>query len=289
MRAQKLSRMVLLFAACLFAAGGASAAVTEAPRPAPEAEPVTPAPDADPGTSWLDGRRVRLTASTGVDFSTGDYGTGVDSDIWNVPFGLKFELDPFVLRVTVPYVVINGPVTLVGDNPEPLPGFTNTRDGIGDVLVAASYVFFPEPQWLPVMEFTGKVKFGTASASKGLGTGEIDYALQFDVSKTFGIVTPFAGAGYKFIGDPSGIDLQNKAYASAGGSVRVASWLSAGVAYDWSQSSVPGRPDSHELSPFGTIKLGRYFRIDPYAVIGLSQNAPDWGAGLQLRFVLERD
>lgn len=252
--------------------------------------------DTEPRESWLDGRRVRLTASTGIDFSSGDYGGPVRSDILSVPFGLKLEVDPFILRVSVPYLLIDGPVAFVGDSPEPTDPTSDfvrsvsNRGSIGDVVVAASYVFLPTSSALPVVELTGKVKFGTASTRKSLGTGETDYTLELDVSKSFGALTPFAGFGYKFVGDIQGLEpFRDKWFASGGASFRVASWLNVGTAYDWRQSSVRGRRDSHELVPFGTIKLGRHVRLDPYAVVGLSQNAPDWGAGLQLRFILERD
>jgi hypothetical protein len=236
-------------------------------------------------------RALRLTASTGFDFSTGDFGTNTESDIWYVPFAMKLEWEPLILKVTVPYLRIEGDTVIVGDQPQPIPGVTGLREGIGDVVLAASYVYFPRPSvsFLPLTELTYKIKFGTADEDEGLGTGEIDHTVQLDLSKRFGMVTPFVGGGYKFIGDPPGVDLENKGFAYVGLTTRVLDRLSVGLTYDWSQSTVRGTPadqgDFHELSPFASLKIGRRFAIDPYGVIGLSKPSPDWGFGMQIRFI----
>jgi len=163
------------------------------------------------------------------------------------------------------------------------------QSGIGDLIMGVAYVFYPEASSsLPAVELSGKIKFGTASRDKGLGTGENDYTLQADISKAFGAFYPFAGVGYRFVGNPPGSDLRDKWLAYAGVSTRISSKLSLGVAYDWSQSTVRTRSDAHELSPFASFKLSRSFAIDPYGVIGLSDNSPDWGLGIQLRFIYDR-
>jgi hypothetical protein len=243
----------------------------------------------DAPEDYFGAKSFRITASTGVDYSTGDFGGPTDTDILYVPFGLKFEWDPIVLKLTVPYVRIDGDVTLVGGQPEPVPGLTGVRDGLGDIVLAATYVYYPGVDFLPLTELTGKVKFGTADEDKGLGTGETDYSIQLDLSKRFGRVTPFGAAGYRFIGEPSDVSLQNKVFAYGGVTVRVMDSMNLGLVYDWSQSSVKGRSDFHELSPFATFRFGRHFAIDPYFVVGLSESAPDWGTGIQLRFIYDRE
>jgi hypothetical protein len=251
---------------------------------------------------------LRIVASTGFDFSTGDFGSTTESDIWYVPFGLKLEREPFIVKLTVPYLLVDGDVAIVGDQPEPISGLAGARDGVGDIVLATSYVYYPGPSvsFLPRLELTGKIKFGTADEDEGLGTGENDYTLQLDFSKSFGMLTPFAGVGYKVIGDSSDVDflagghhnqapasrtnhdlLNDKWFAYAGFTAKLHDRFNLGLAYDWNQSSVPGNGGFHELTPFATVKFGRRFAIDPYMLVGISKFAADWGIGMQLRFIYD--
>jgi len=239
---------------------------------------------------YLGARPFRLTASSGIDFSRGDYGTGTRSDVLYVPSALKVELEPLVFKVTVPWVRVDGDVVLIGDQPVGVAaGGAPARSGVGDVVVSLGYVYYPDVDFLPLTELTGKVKIPTADQQQGLGTGEADYTLQLDLSKSFGPITPFGGGGYKFVGEPPNVSFRDKAFAYGGFTLRLSRAFTIGAAYDWSQSAVATRGDDHELSPFVTIKLGRHLALDPYGVVGLSQNAPDWGVGLQVRFIYDRD
>jgi len=240
--------------------------------------------EADEGSRFF-----RVTASTGIDFSSGDFGTDTDTDVWYVPSSLKLEWDPFFIKVTVPYVIVDGDVVLIDGQPEGGPGFGGTRNGIGDIVLSGGYVYFPTSEFLPVIELSGKVKFATANENKGLGTGEENYTLQLDVSKQFGWFTPFGAVGYKFIGDPSGVNLSDKVFASGGFSARLGDRVSAGVVYDWAESAVSGRADIQEISPFASIRFGENFAIDPYALVGLSNSSPDWGLGVQFRVFWDND
>ena len=231
----------------------------------------------------------RFTLGTGVEFSTGDFGGDSTTNIWYVPSSLKLEWDPIVVKLTVPWVYIDGDVVLVSDQPESVPVSLGSRNALGDIMLSTSYVQYPLFNWMPLFELTGKVKFGTADEKKGIGTGENDYSLQLDASKQFGRLTPYGAVGYTFIGDPSGFDLQNKLFAYGGLILELHDRIHVGVGYDWAQSAVAGTSDFHEVSPFATIELGRHVAIDPYAVIGLSSPAPDWGVGVQLRLIWERD
>ncbi len=234
-------------------------------------------------------RYFRVTGSTGLDFSTGDFGTDTDTDVWYVPSSLKLEWDPFFIKVTVPYVIVDGDVVLIDGQPEGGPGFGGTRNGIGDIVLSGGYVYFPTSQFLPIIELSGKVKFATADEDKGLGTGEENYTLQLDVSKQFGWFTPFGAVGYKFIGDPPDVNLNDKIFASGGFSARLGDRVSAGVVYDWAESAVSGRSDIQEISPFASIRFGENFSIDPYALVGLSNASPDWGVGVQFRVFWDND
>lgn len=234
-------------------------------------------------------RYFRVTASTGLDFDSGNFGTDTDTGIWFVPSSLKLEWDPFFIKVTVPYVIVDGDVVLIDGQPEGGPGFGGTRNGIGDITLSGGYVYFPTSRFLPVVELSGKVKFATANEDKGLGTGQENYSLQLDVSKQFGWLTPFGAVGYKFIGKPPDFRFNDKLFASGGFSARLGDRLSVGVVYDWAESAVSGRPDIQEISPFASFRFGSNFSIDPYVLVGLTSASPDWGMGVQFRFFWDND
>ena len=59
------------------------------------------------------------------------------------------------------------------------------------------------------LDLMGRVKFGTADADKGLGTGEQDFTVRADLYKYLEQFTLLGSVGYKFRGDPAGVDLEN--------------------------------------------------------------------------------
>jgi hypothetical protein len=227
-----------------------------------------------------------LRASIGASFTTGDYGQDDDTDILYVPFALRYEADPVVLRLTVPYIRIRGPGDVVGGTEGAVivgsgAGGRETNDGLGDVVASATYVLYPSNE-LPVFELTGKVKFPTADEDEGLGTGEYDFTVELDASKAFGRLTPFATLGYRFLGDPPGADLDDVLFASLGLGVEVSPRFDAGLVYDWSQTASGGVEDAHELVPYLVWKLAERVRLNAYGIAGLSEGAADWGGGLSL-------
>lgn len=227
-----------------------------------------------------------LTMSTGLDFTTGDYGSNTKTDTWYVPLGVKFEFEPIILKVTVPYLIIDGDGSVVGGGDGGvITGsglFNGINDGLGDVILSGSYVYFPDASWLPVTELTGKVKFPTGDEDKDLGTGEFDYTIQLDVSKAFGRVTPLGTVGYRFMGDPPGLDLNDFLFASGGLSLRLGEGVSVGAIYDWRDNSSPQTKDKHEAVGFASFDLSERLSFNPYGVVGLSKYASDWGLGFQV-------
>src|SRR5438046_9989083 len=100
-------------------------------------------------TSALAEDRPRVSLSTSVNYSVGDYGTGKDTTIVYVPFTLGVSpIDRLWLSVTVPFVYqSNQNVVLTGGGVASRreekgklakPASSSTEEGIGDVLATAS-------------------------------------------------------------------------------------------------------------------------------------------------------
>ncbi len=227
----------------------------------------------------------RFSLGVGADYSTGKYGRSESTDVTYVPVMARYETDRWLFKLTVPYVSISGPGTVVGgDRPIVVDGAGNaqrrTVSGLGDVVTSAGYTAYSTSAL--TLDVTGKVKFATASESDGLGTGKNDYSLQADAYRSFGAFTAFAGAGYRWYGDPAGIDLRDVVFGSVGGTYKVTPMVTAGAAFDYRGAIVAGRDPIVELSPFVSVKITNDTKVQLYAVRGFTDASVDWGGGLVL-------
>lgn len=227
---------------------------------------------------------TELSFTTGIDFSQGDYGAPVDTDILVVPFSARLKSGNWRVTASVPWLRIDGANIVGGGAGSPIVIDPNAprsvRQGLGDVSLGLAYAI-PEDRLGVGIDFSGRIKLPTASASKGLGTGKADFSGSVELSRTFGNVTPFASVGYRLPGDPAGFDLKNSLFASAGFSV--AAGKSVFIAsYDYRESPSALVRDSHEL--FGAVSLPVASKIDLtlYGSGGLSKGAADYGVGAMI-------
>jgi len=230
-----------------------------------------------------------LKFSTGFDYSTGSYGLSSDTDISYIPFSLKYQTFPWTVKLTVPYVHITGSRSVVAGVDGPIVINSNetartTAEGLGDVVVSAGYALDSIFESSLLLDLTAKAKIGTANESKGLGTGENDYSLQLDIAKSYGKTMPFLTLGYKAIGNPSGIDLNNSRYGSIGLDYKINPTLSSGVSYDFKEASSSTSEDSREGLLYLNWKLNSTTSLMGYGVAGFSDGSPDKGIGMQMTF-----
>ena len=254
----------------------------------------------------------RLTLSSAPEFSSGDYGQSENTEVWYVPFSAKYEFsdlaitsydrDRLSFKITIPFIRIDGPSGIIWGTGAPIVGsgrgqsagpggggpvvpietIDSEESGLGDLIVSASYGIRPPVESpLPWFLVSAKVKIPTASESKGLGTGKADYTVFSEIYKPMGQIGFFVGGGYRFMGDPKDFELQNRWLASVGLDLEISNRVGVGVSYDYREGATSSSPDAHEISPWITIHLDRGLRVDPYAVFGLSNGSPSYGAGLR--------
>ena len=126
----------------------------------------------------------KFTGSTGFDYSTGDYGQSSNTNIFAIPAIAQWEIDHWTLKLIATYLHVSGPSNVVSGLGAVLPpGQTAnlSRSGFGDLVTSATYNAYSDAASGLSVDVTGKIKFGTASRSKGLGTGENDLGFQVDV------------------------------------------------------------------------------------------------------------
>lgn len=233
-----------------------------------------------------------VSLSTGIDFTTGEYGGVDDIEDTYVPLTLSIARGRLGYRLTVPYLSVRAPsgtlFTDPGGQPIPGTGTRTTESGLGDVVGSVTlYDVINNRNNAIAMDLTGKVKLATADENKGLGTGEHDYSLQADFYKFFDRFTLLASAGYKVRGDPIGVDLENVFLASAGGIYQFRSQTRLGVIYDYRESAFATGEAIREVTGFVSKRLNDTWRLQFYLVNGQSDSSPDWGGGIMLKAALD--
>jgi len=229
-----------------------------------------------------------LSLSAGFELSRGDFNDSDRTEITFLPITLKYQNGPWIASLTVPYIRINGPGDVVGGTESSLvigsdAAGRRTESGLGDVVTRVSYLIDPPTPAFPLVELTGRIKFPTADEDEGLGTGKADYSAQIDVSKQLGRFSAFGTLGYRVLGDPSGVDLDDGFLGSIGFGVRLSPRVSAGLAFDLREASTSGTDGSRELVPFTSFRWSDRWRIGTYGVFGLSDSSPDLGLGFSVR------
>lgn len=246
-----------------------------------------------------------FTASAGFDYSSGKYGTPFNTDIWDVPFSVGYEASRWSVKLTVPWIDVSGANDVIpgigrvkNNNPHgrghgrgngggPTPPTVETSgsaSGLGDVVAQATYGLVRDDADNFGLDLTGKVKFGTASENKGLGTGQNDYGVNLDAYKGLGAWTLFGGAGYMKYGSSQYIVLHNGWNANAGASYKLtaADTLGAYVYFRQKISDV-GYPE-RELTGYWNHHFSHAWRLQTYVLGGFSDGSPDVGAGATVRY-----
>jgi len=165
------------------------------------------------------------------------------------------------------------------------PGLrSTTQSGLGDIVTAFSYNMFDHAPSGIAFDITARLKIPTASAKRNLGTGQIDYAIQGDLYKTMSKFIFSATFGYRILGNPSGLTFHNVLYGAAGVAYRLSDNVTLGTSYNMGQSPVR-LEDSRDLSLYLSQRVSNHFRLNIYGLRGFSDRSPDWGGGINLRYV----
>ncbi len=225
----------------------------------------------------------RLSFIAGAEYSTGDYGSPSDTEVFYEFVSARYTNAPWSFKVTVPFLQVDGPASVAGDEGEVelLPGVDRSASGIGDVSLSTTYTFAWQAE-RTYLDLIGRVRLPTGDEDEGLGSGETDFIAIVGLTKDFADISAFVEAGRRFLGSSLSRPRQDGWLVSAGISAPLGGGTEIGAAVDWREASYDGQPDPAEVSASVRFNLSDDVRMNVYAFAGLSDGSPDGGAGLTL-------
>lgn len=253
-------------------------------------------------------KQTNFSASLGIEFASGDYGTNTTTDSLYMPLILTwFPTDRIDIGVEIPYIYqSNANVTtslyqnnqttttaktvtkLGGPGGGPAVGKTasvagssgSSVSGLGDIILRLGVIALFEGDKTPQLRPSLFVKFPTASTSDGLGTGEFDAGGGLEATKWFGNLILTAEALYNYQGRVDGFGLKNYFSYTAGlgyqatNSVRPMLLLKGATA----PSSYSGNLLEARIQMLWDIT--KTTALDLYAAHGITDSSPEYGAGV---------
>lgn len=242
--------------------------------------------------------KKKWQASTAVSYETGKFGTADRSSTFYFPFSIRRYFSRGDMTFTVPFLRLRttGQTTVVDGRPQRIrqgrqttiaSTGTVTNSGLGDLLLSGRFYLVEEEEWYPTINVVGKIKFPTASFSKGLGTREFDETVGGELGKWFfDHLNLFADVNYTFIGDPPNQPLNNQFMFDVGAGYLLTPKLFASALYEERTALLDGQPNSRLLLFGSTYSVNKTIRLNGSILTGLSDGAPDFGltVGLDVRF-----
>lgn len=240
--------------------------------------------------------------SSGVDYSSGDYGASQDTDILIAPFTIAFEGARWRASATATYVsvegaagVVPGATSAIGGG-SPLGGVTNpllgggdsgagplaapeiSEQGLGDTTLEIAFIPYVGDNGARISA-SGAARLPTGDEERSLGAGETIVSGAIGASHPLGERAGIYGAvGYSQALDSD----EGGVFVSGGLEGRVSDSVSIGASAEWSEASIAGASERTQATLYSSFALNDHVQIAAYAVAGLSEAAPDAGGGIRL-------
>jgi len=246
-----------------------------------------------------------------VNYSSGSYGTDSKTNIVYAPMTIRRIFRDGDVSLTIPFISISGTgaVRLVGGvptrtgsvsggtagtaggragrgkSPGAIPLSSSTTDsGLGDIILRGRYYVIEESTILPLIALIGKIKFPTADADRGLGTGEFDEGIGVELTKSLSDRwLAYLDGGYTLIGDAPGTDFRNQWWYDVGIGYDVTDHVHMSVFYEEYRALVTSVNNARDLLALANYIVNDTVRVTGSALVGLSNGAPNYGFGVGVR------
>jgi len=157
--------------------------------------------------------------------------------------------------------------------------------GIGDLYLYGSYNILDEKSFLPGFSTNGYVKFPTAAASLGIGTGKFDYSLSMSLYKFIKTFSLYLQVGYLFLGKPDNSEIENPIVLSFG----IGNSFGNGkhlllLGYDSYSTIQYGYTSPEQISLGYTYFINSNYSIFLISSIGLNSSTSDYTLSAGINF-----
>jgi len=230
-----------------------------------------------------------LSVAVGFDYTAGKYGTRAAHKFLSIPVHIDYDTDEWGFGLAPSYAEQRAPAGAIRGRPVgtlivPVTATVRTTRGLGDTIGTVTRYVTEQENYGFSLDVVGEVKFATADVKKGLGTGENDYTLQSDLSKSFGDFLGSASLGYTDVGKPTGFRLRNFWYGILGGSSKTGERTSLGISYNFGQPLIIGGAPQQSLTLRVDLKTVGGSHFDAYVLKGLTNGSPDQGIGASFTY-----
>lgn len=215
----------------------------------------------------------------------GDYGQDRTTDIYYGALMVKRFFSKGDVTLTVPGLYIPSAGVTFIDGTTQTDSTATGGAGLGDVILKGRYYAIDQDGLIPFVDLVGSVKFPTADADKGLGTGEPDFTLLSEFTWRLGASpwTALAEFGYTFVGEPAGLDVENRWLYSVGMAYEVDPKLTLSGYLDGRTAIFEGDENPLSVLLVSQYKIQPGLCWDTLLEFGLTDGAPDIGITLGLR------
>jgi hypothetical protein len=261
-----------------------------------------------------------VSVGLGVEFATGDYGTGVTTDSVAVPLSIDiYPTTRLELKLAVPFLYQsnsntvaaggvrfrrngyggyggygygslisgngmngNGPGGSAANLLYTLSAYDESRSesGLGNISLKSGYIVLEEGEYLPQLKPILYVEFPTADKDKGLGTGEFVTGLGLAVDKWLGNWQAYLEGIYNFQGSSDLYALKDFFSYEAGVGYQVTDRMMSNLSLLGSTKPADGASDLLETRVKLAYRLTARSRFEGYLAAGLTTGSPDFGAGV---------
>lgn len=228
--------------------------------------------------------------STGLEYRQGDFGTGSRIETVTASNSVRVQSGRVHVYASLPWHRIESPGNVVSGGGGLLgvpiltdatrPPERSVRQGIGDLQLGAGYTL-AAPAGID-LTLVGEVKLPTASAGRGLGTGDLDLSVGGEASRAFGPVTLFGGVSYTLPGAFTHSQAPSSLAGRGGVAVLISPALRGHVSYGQARGLDPSIEEERQLSAGIVARLSDRLSLGVSGGAGLSEKAPDLGAAVRI-------